>query len=875
MRAFAFVAALAGAAVAAASTSAPVSTIPAPSLPEGTTPVELPGDMSLNKRTLCILGWGDCFDSDTNNCGRKNNRCSSSWWNAGGSQCVSGKCAPTYCNAGFDWDWTDLIVRDVRSDNKNCGKCGNVCKVDFATATSCYSGQCYATACQTGYTLASGVCKQSIDTSSDVKNCGRIGNSCPSSYSNGKGSICSNGVCRPESCNNNYQFDFSEGKCQNTQNDADNCGKVGNKCTFPNGVAMCQNGQCQLASCNGGYQASNGACIRVDTSSDADNCGKIGNKCSFDNGVGSCRSGSCYLDSCSNGYVKATVGSVLSGYQVVCQKISCSNGQQFDSASNSCKDVQFDESNCGALGKVCPSDNGSSKCWNGQCSMSSCNPGYELSSDSKKCQAVNTQTDPNNCGKVGNKCSFTNGSGSCQNGQCKLMGCDTGFQQSNGVCTRIDTSSDPNNCGSVGNKCSFDNGVASCSRGSCSLDSCNAGYTKTTVGSILSGWQVVCQKVSCSNGQQYDSSSGSCKNVLFDEDNCGAIGTVCPSDNGNAKCYNGKCMMSSCKPGYTLVNGNTECRAADIQNDVNNCGVIGLVCPSSYLNGGKATCRNGICSTICDALFDFDFLLGFCRDVSNDRDNCGRCGQKCNIDGALGTTCKQGKCYATACKNGYSLSDGWCKKTDTTCDVNNCGYIGNACQFYPSGAKGICENSKCKTTECPSDYTLTDGVCVKQTASQRAKVYKRNIEVAATQAQRKSLCPGKNEEACPILGSSTYDAAVEHHFKASTQFSGVMLGAGGFECLDTTVALDSCGGCASTGEGTDCTKIRGAAGVGCEAGKCVVFSCEQGWKPALAGDHCVRIRGAHGHRNSTATSAKRHLASRHQHRLGAHHGSHA
>lgn len=194
--------------------------------------------------------------------------------------------------------------------------------------------------------------------------------------------------------------------------------------------------------------------------------------------------------------------------------------------------------------------------------------------------------------------------------------------------------------GKIGNKCSFDNGVGSCRSGSCYLDSCSNGYVKATVGSILSGYQVVCQKISCSNGQQFDSSSGSCKNVLFDEDNCGAIGTVCPSDNGNAKCYNGKCMMSSCKPGYTLVNGNTECRAADIQNDVNNwcvalgvfgpyarsltvlhSGVIGLVCPSSYLNGGKATCRNGVCSTICDALFDFDFLLGFCRDVSNDRDN--------------------------------------------------------------------------------------------------------------------------------------------------------------------------------------------------------------------------------------------------------------
>lgn len=44
-----------------------------------------------------------------------------------------------------------------------------MCKVDYATDTSCYSGQCYATACQKGYTLASGVCKQNIDTTSDVR----------------------------------------------------------------------------------------------------------------------------------------------------------------------------------------------------------------------------------------------------------------------------------------------------------------------------------------------------------------------------------------------------------------------------------------------------------------------------------------------------------------------------------------------------------------------------------------------------------------------------------------------------------------------------------------------------------------------------------
>ena len=48
------------------------------------------------------------------------------------------------------------------------------------------------------------------------------------------------------------------------------------------------------------------------------------------------------------------------------------------------------------------------------------------------------------------------------------------------------------------------------------------------------------------------------------------------------------------------------------------------------------------------------------------------------------------------------------------------------------------------------------------------------------------------------------------------------------ECLDTTQALESCGGCASTGEGRDCTAIPHVGGVGCEAGKCVVFSCKSG-----------------------------------------------
>ncbi|TNY17155.1 protein priA [Rhodotorula diobovata] len=144
------------------------------------------------------------------------------------------------------------------------------------------------------------------------------------------------------------------------------------------------------------------------------------------------------------------------------------------------------------------------------------------------------------------------------------------------------------------------------------------------------------------------------------------------------------------------------------------------------------------------------------------------------------------------------------------------------------------------------------------------------------QPVRRTLCP-TDEIACPILGSTTYGDAVAHHFSnGQKEVSGVMAGSGGYECVNTAEALDSCGGCASTGEGVDCTKIRGAAGVGCEQGACIVFSCQAGWRPALSGNKCVRARASHNssaaaaaaasassNGTQTVTRARRHLNGRH------------
>ncbi|KAJ7786323.1 protein priA [Mycena metata] len=80
------------------------------------------------------------------------------------------------------------------------------------------------------------------------------------------------------------------------------------------------------------------------------------------------------------------------------------------------------------------------------------------------------------------------------------------------------------------------------------------------------------------------------------------------------------------------------------------------------------------------------------------------------------------------------------------------------------------------------------------------------------------LCP-TGLDACPIVGLSTKD----------------------YECVDTAVELESCGGCASLGQGEDCTAIAGAWNVGCEQGRCAVYTCTFGFKRAKDGQSCIPL----------------------------------
>ena len=86
------------------------------------------------------------------------------------------------------------------------------------------------------------------------------------------------------------------------------------------------------------------------------------------------------------------------------------------------------------------------------------------------------------------------------------------------------------------------------------------------------------------------------------------------------------------------------------------------------------------------------------------------------------------------------------------------------------------------------------------------------------------LCPKGLSTSCPIGLTGDYDL-----------------------CLDTAHELESCSGCALTGEGQDCTTIKGVGNVGCVQGQCtgkwtctaslslfwlpsVVYTCAAGYK---------------------------------------------
>jgi hypothetical protein len=320
-------------------------------------------------------------------------------------------------------------------------------------------------------------------------------------------------------------------------------------------------------------------------------------------------------------------------------------------------------------------------------------------------------TDPLNCGSCGNNCTnnYPHAEGGCSTGVCFMLQCDAGWDNcdnwdDNGC--EISTDTDIANCGSCANRCSYANAAASCLGGVCVMGACDLGWADCN----------------------FTDTDGCEVDLTSDEDNCGNCGNRCLYPFGNGECLGGFCSLESCDAGYDDCDNNEAngCEA-NLNEDENNCGWCGNICPTG---GDTYECENGLCViTQCNPGWeDCDGLPGNgCEtNVANgDTSNCGDCGVVCNLPNAT-PDCVNSTCVVDSCNLNWENCDlghaNGCE-INTSNDENHCGGCGLACSSTacncpipnppdPScchAASWDCTSSTCDILTCQADYFNLDG----------------------------------------------------------------------------------------------------------------------------------------------------------------------
>ncbi|KAG0631971.1 hypothetical protein M758_1G295000 [Ceratodon purpureus] len=263
-----------------------------------------------------------------------------------------------------------------------------------------------------------------------------------------------------------------------------------------------------------------------------------------------------------------------------------------------------DVDNCGKSHHKCPPAPPHSErtCKHGKCNTE-CKRGW-LDCDRKKATGceVNVETDVKNCGSCDNVCpvplsNHGSGEATCTNGVCGYtLTCekdhaDCDADPSNGCEIDLvgELYSTIENCGSCGNVCpasTNETAFAICDAGKCSL-----------LCKFFGGFLGV---LDCDN----DMSNFCETNGRTDVNNCGGCGNVClppPAGQGELACNDGVCTGNCVKGRYEDCDGvaSNGCEA-ELMWDTDNCGSCGLVCPSAPnatpicdYRGCRISCNDG------------------------------------------------------------------------------------------------------------------------------------------------------------------------------------------------------------------------------------------------------------------------------------------
>ncbi len=645
---------------------------------------------SSHKET-CVAGAhlydGDCESDSVAHCGSHDNNCmdNDGWYQA---VCEAGTCVAIECHDAYT-----LIGGGCRSADQCCGGyCKNctlavnspLCSVDTCVSEcpgageiNC-GGSCINPNTSRTYCGSDQSCKKNICRAEKGEKCINRHCDCPSGYER-----CADEVCRNVS-------------------EITHCGSCDNDCTATEGWlnGICDQGVCRVSACGNGYHLVLGKDgVNHCEADSVEACGELRYKCAdlFEHyDALSCVNGSCVVESCAGDY------HLMNG---ICVADVCTNG---DAA---CGNVE----NIGRLMQC------SGGVWNDgeSCSTVSCNADNTscgiCKNGAMQCAALMPQICANGEWMDAIVCpAAANGAATCNDGKCGYTCDQTDYPTLCGT-TCVNTTNDVNHCGDCDTKCTIDDVLnaqeVTCAESQCVPSKCIDGFhlsgNSCVIDECISG-MTKCRNNSDGIGQVQTCSGG----VWSDPVSCSVL-SCDPNNGGCGSCKNGDQQCSGLTP--------QTCTDGSWVNHANDC--------EAALNG-SATCDKGICGYRCDDA-NYPTLCGsVCVNTTNDTNYCGGCDAKCtteNVSYSSKVACSQSTCVATACSDGYHLSDNRCVEDECTHGAKSCigttprncmngvWVNGTACSA-PANAAATCSGGDCGY-QCESNYCDVSGACVNNDAS--------------------------------------------------------------------------------------------------------------------------------------------------------------